>query len=181
MTRGGTGARPLTTSGMLTRVARPGLLSSTGGMSRSSSDFKYGLRVAGGGNGGLRNYGSLIRRNNGDQTGHARINKEVSQYTLQAKVAENISRDMLQCNTGSFIGRASHRHACGACSVPGVKPSKPFWKNQDTFLLMEKHAGIDGVSLIGVFDGHGPCGSEVSSFCRDNLSWVLQDCRVEVG
>lgn len=180
------GTRPLTTSGMLARVAKPGL-----SMSRSASDHKggmqrYGSRVGGGsgiggtghsiaGHGGSRNYSNLIRSNG--QIGHTRSNREASHCALQAKVAAD---QMVQCNTGAFVGRASHRHSCGACSVPGVKPSKPYWKNQDSFLLMEKHAGIDGVSLIGVFDGHGPCGGEVSSFCRDNVSWILQDCRVEV-
>jgi serine/threonine protein phosphatase PrpC len=39
----------------------------------------------------------------------------------------------------------------------------------------------EGVSLLGVFDGHGPNGSDVSGFCRDNISWVLQDCMVKVS
>ena len=86
----------------------------------------------------------------------------------------------VQCTTGAFVG--AHDHACGAVSAPGLKPNKPGWKNQDSFLLHEKfaHAGKEGVSLLGVFDGHGPCGGEVSAFCRDNVSWVLQDCMVKV-
>ena len=47
---------------------------------------------------------------------------------------------------------------------------------------MEKftHTGKESVSLLGVFDGHGPEGGGVSAFCRDNVSWVLQDCSVQV-
>ena len=93
---------------------------------------------------------------------------------------EKKTSGVLQCTTGAFV--ATHGHACGAVSAPGHKPSKPGWKNQDAFLLMENftHAGKEAVSLLGVFDGHGPCGGEVSSFCRDNISWVLQDCTVQV-
>lgn len=55
-------------------------------------------------------------------------------------------------------------------------------KCKDSFLLMEKftHTGKESVSLLGVFDGHGPEGGGVSAFCRDNVSWVLQDCSVQV-
>lgn len=139
---------------------------------------RYGSRVGGasgvaGGVAGHSSGGLDGSRRYGNVSGNSR---EAPRYALHAKVAAD---NMVQCNTGAFVGRASHGHACGACSIPGVKPSKPYWKNQDSFLLMEKHAGIDGVSLIGVFDGHGPCGGEVSSFCRDNVSWILQDCRVE--
>lgn len=50
----------------------------------------------------------------------------------------------------------------GCVCKKGLKPESP---NQDDFCIF--HA--DGVSIYGVFDGHGPYGHDISSFVQENL------------
>lgn len=51
----------------------------------------------------------------------------------------------------------------------GLKPESP---NQDDFCIFL----ADSVALLGVFDGHGPFGHDISSFAQENLPrCMLQD------
>jgi hypothetical protein len=139
---------------------------------------------------------SIVNQNNNNNNINAMKNKIKQNNTHmnmnnKSAVPNNDNSGVLQCTSGAFVA-SQHGHACGAVSAPGLKPSKPGWKNQDSFLLMENftHDGSnsgggsssklkESVSLLGVFDGHGPNGRDVSGFCRDNISWVLQDCSVK--
>ncbi|EEQ99950.1 PP2C, putative, partial [Perkinsus marinus ATCC 50983] len=54
----------------------------------------------------------------------------------------------------------------GYACKKGLKPESP---NQDDFFVI----GIDELGMFGVFDGHGPYGHDVSSFCHDALPGLL--------
>ncbi|EER20701.1 protein phosphatase 2c, putative [Perkinsus marinus ATCC 50983] len=54
----------------------------------------------------------------------------------------------------------------GYACKKGLKPESP---NQDDFFVI----GIDGLGMFGVFDGHGPYGHDISSFCHDTLPGLL--------
>lgn len=58
------------------------------------------------------------------------------------------------------IGYACHK---------GLKPESP---NQDDFFIL----GIETYGLYGVFDGHGPCGHDISNLVQQELpSMILND------
>jgi len=59
------------------------------------------------------------------------------------------------------------RENLGFACKKGLKPEAP---NQDSFLVVQ--AGPD-LSIYGVFDGHGPCGHDVSEFAKNMLVKVL--------
>jgi serine/threonine protein phosphatase PrpC len=54
--------------------------------------------------------------------------------------------------------------------IKGKKGLKPEAPNQDSFFVIK--AGTD-ISIYGVFDGHGPCGHDVSEFVKNELPKIL--------
>lgn len=50
----------------------------------------------------------------------------------------------------------------GCVCKKGLKPESP---NQDDFCIFR----VDGVSLFGIFDGHGPYGHDISAFVQEAL------------
>ena len=55
----------------------------------------------------------------------------------------------------------------GTYSRPGNDPMKNRIENQDCFVVEDKWGGHRNQFLACVFDGHGPNGQLVSTFCRD--------------
>ncbi|CAD7947770.1 unnamed protein product [Amoebophrya sp. A25] len=64
-------------------------------------------------------------------------------------------------------GEKMWREGLGFVCKKGLKPEAP---NQDSFLIVKTG---DDVSLYAVFDGHGPCGHDVSEFVKNELPKVL--------
>lgn len=62
--------------------------------------------------------------------------------------------------------RASGVHDVGYMCKKGHKPESP---NQDDFFVMK----VNDWSFYGVFDGHGPCGHDVSHFVHNTLPFLL--------
>lgn len=68
---------------------------------------------------------------------------------------------------GSFVTFAQPMSSCleiGVNTQTGLKPGNPHWVNQDCHLEMHLPGGK---FLGGVFDGHGPCGHQISHRIRD--------------
>ena len=62
------------------------------------------------------------------------------------------------CPSASGVGYACKK---------GLKPVSP---NQDSFMLIRIEGGM---SVYGVFDGHGKVGHDVSNFCKDQIAKIL--------
>jgi len=58
------------------------------------------------------------------------------------------------------------RHSVGVMSHRGLKPDSP---NQDDFFILSRPERL----LVGVLDGHGPDGHDVSHFGQENLPKLL--------
>ena len=71
-------------------------------------------------------------------------------------VTENFSLELL--------GKAGIGYAC----KKGLKPESP---NQDDFCIVLDNDTI----LLGVFDGHGPCGHHVSAFVHTDMTRLILD------
>eukprot|EP01068_Selenidium_serpulae_P010894 Selendium_serpulae@DN5555_c0_g1_i2.p2 len=69
------------------------------------------------------------------------------------------NKDLEVINPESCLG-------LGFACKKGHKPESP---NQDDFFIMR----VNGWSLYGVFDGHGPCGHGVSHFVHNTLPFLL--------
>lgn len=79
--------------------------------------------------------------------------------TAQQKgFADKITRKGGEDSLGSF--------KVGCACKKGLKPESP---NQDDFCIFR----ADGVSIFGVFDGHGPYGHDVSGFVQEALPRVF--------
>mmetsp|Transcript_38532 Transcript_38532/g.120617 ORF Transcript_38532/g.120617 Transcript_38532/m.120617 type:complete len:519 (+) Transcript_38532:355-1911(+) len=75
--------------------------------------------------------------------------------------------------------------ASGACSIAGLKPGNPNWKNQDNYIAIDtfgsgKKKNADK-SLFAVFDGHGEFGHLVSRKCREEMPQRLISNRLDMG
>lgn len=63
--------------------------------------------------------------------------------------------------------RAQDRSLVGFACKKGLKPEAP---NQDSFFVIRVP---DELAIYGVFDGHGPCGHDVSDFVKMELPKIL--------
>mmetsp|Transcript_19961 Transcript_19961/g.17639 ORF Transcript_19961/g.17639 Transcript_19961/m.17639 type:complete len:84 (+) Transcript_19961:177-428(+) len=54
-----------------------------------------------------------------------------------------------------------------------IKPDKP---NQDCYFIYENH--INDILVMGVFDGHGKYGHEVSEFVKDFFEKFAQETKI---
>jgi serine/threonine protein phosphatase PrpC len=64
-------------------------------------------------------------------------------------------------DTGSFrMEPKAARLQTGSFSTEGLKPKEPNWVNQDAHLELNLS---ENIRLLGVFDGHGPLGAQVSN------------------
>lgn len=67
-----------------------------------------------------------------------------------------------------------HRKLVAHACKKGLKPEAP---NQDSFFIIK--VGVS-LRLYGVLDGHGPCGHDVSEFCKATIpKLLLMDTEVE--
>ena len=57
----------------------------------------------------------------------------------------------------------------GVCNIPGVDWQRPGKVNQDSYFI--DHLSVNGrdYSVVGVLDGHGRFGQEISSFASKNM------------
>eukprot|EP01071_Lankesteria_metandrocarpae_P006326 Lankesteria_metandrocarpae@DN4318_c0_g1_i1.p1 len=68
---------------------------------------------------------------------------------------------------GTLAGRAQLADfGIGSSCKKGLKPESP---NQDDYFVFK----IDDWAIYGVFDGHGPCGHDVSSFVHTTLPFLI--------
>ena len=67
------------------------------------------------------------------------------------------------CPSASGVGYACKK---------GLKPVSP---NQDSFLIIRVEGGV---SVYGVFDGHGRVGHDVSNFCKDQIARLLFESKL---
>lgn len=72
----------------------------------------------------------------------------------QKSFADKVTRKVGEESLSSF--------KVGCACKKGLKPESP---NQDDFCIFQ----ADGVSIFGVFDGHGPYGHDVSGFVQEAL------------
>jgi serine/threonine protein phosphatase PrpC len=72
-----------------------------------------------------------------------------------------------------LVGRRLVRYAF--LSQRGYYPDDLEKENQDAFLILPNFNGRAGSLLVGVFDGHGEFGDDLSQYVRDNLESVLSE------
>jgi len=67
---------------------------------------------------------------------------------------------------GSLVEGNSIQQGIGYSCRKGLKPESP---NQDDFFILK----IDDWTIYGVFDGHGPCGRDVSHFVHNAIPFLI--------
>eukprot|EP01053_Blabericola_migrator_P008953 Blabericola_migrator_1__8952@NODE_474_length_8206_cov_62_991277_g69_i1_p3_GENE_NODE_474_length_8206_cov_62_991277_g69_i1NODE_474_length_8206_cov_62_991277_g69_i1_p3_ORF_typecomplete_len329_score43_75PP2C/PF00481_21/1e58PP2C_2/PF13672_6/7_7e23SpoIIE/PF07228_12/1_5e08_NODE_474_length_8206_cov_62_991277_g69_i156096595 len=89
---------------------------------------------------------------------HASLRSHTIGPCLQNKVAE----------FGGVMppGKSLRDIGVGYACKKGLKPESP---NQDDFFIMR----VDDWAIYGVFDGHGPCGHDVSAFVHKTLPFLI--------
>jgi serine/threonine protein phosphatase PrpC len=76
---------------------------------------------------------------------------------------------------GAPLARVTDGGAVGFACKKGLKPEAP---NQDSFFIIKVPGEL---ALYGVFDGHGPCGHDVSEFVKNELpKLLLKDPNIKV-
>jgi len=67
---------------------------------------------------------------------------------------------------GSFVEGTPIQKGIGYSCRKGLKPESP---NQDDFFILK----VDDWTIYGVFDGHGPCGHDVSHFVHNAIPFLI--------
>ncbi|KAF4651407.1 hypothetical protein FOL47_000413 [Perkinsus chesapeaki] len=86
-------------------------------------------------------------------------------FSLSGKPADTNQKGFDNKNIEALGGSDIKEYRVGYACKKGLKPESP---NQDDFFVI----GIDDWGVFGVFDGHGPYGHDISSFCHDALPGV---------
>ncbi|KAF4710667.1 hypothetical protein FOZ63_017108 [Perkinsus olseni] len=87
-------------------------------------------------------------------------------FSLIGKPADTNQKGFDNKRIEALGGITNVDYRVGYACKKGLKPESP---NQDDFFVI----GIDELGMFGVFDGHGPFGHDVSSFCHDALPGLL--------
>ncbi|KAF4653838.1 hypothetical protein FOZ61_008651 [Perkinsus olseni] len=87
-------------------------------------------------------------------------------FSLIGKPADTNQKGFDNKRIEALGGITNIDNRVGYACKKGLKPESP---NQDDFFVI----GIDELGMLGVFDGHGPFGHDVSSFCHDALPGLL--------
>ncbi|EER19292.1 PP2C, putative [Perkinsus marinus ATCC 50983] len=90
----------------------------------------------------------------------------IRRFSLLGKPSDANQRGFDNKRTEALGGSDITDYRVGYACKKGLKPESP---NQDDFFVI----GIDELGMFGVFDGHGPYGHDVSSFCHDALPGLL--------
>jgi len=102
---------------------------------------------------------SSTRGNILDLFPHAQRRMSMTGVAMPDNVQQKGFADKIMRKVGEdFLGNLKIGCAC----KKGLKPESP---NQDDFCIFR----ADGVSIFGVFDGHGPYGHDVSAFVQEAL------------
>jgi len=75
------------------------------------------------------------------------------------------------------IKRLSTKLITGICSktATGTVNGKPKPNNQDDFFILGSYAQSKSQTLLGVMDGHGVYGHEVSAFVKRQLPLLVEN------
>ncbi|CAA0807082.1 Probable protein phosphatase 2C 35 [Striga hermonthica] len=83
--------------------------------------------------------------------------------------SENVSLDAVYVPSHNF------RLSYAALSRRGYYPETPDKENQDSYCVKTAVQGNPNTHFFGIFDGHGLCGAQCSSFVKDRLIEILSE------
>merc|ERR1712166_112680 len=97
--------------------------------------------------------------------------------TEAAWSAKHMQPGALLCIDGTTtleIPDHNYSMECAFVSQTGYYPEKKAHRNQDCYTLHRALNGNPNVHMLSIFDGHGPYGTEVAQFARDNIRDLME-------